>query len=119
MIDRLPRLLLHAEGLAVAAAAVTLYFHEGYAWWLLLVLALAPDLAMIAYAGGPRVGAAGYDLVHTYVAPLLLATVGVLADADTAIQLALIWLTHIGVDRAVGYGLKYPSDFKDTHLQRV
>ena len=39
--------------------------------------------------------------------------------ADTALKLALIWLTHIGVDRAVGYGLKYPSGFKDTHLQRV
>ena len=42
-----------------------------------------------------------------------------LAETDVAIQLALIWLTHIGVDRAVGYGLKYPTDFKDTHLQRV
>ncbi|MEO5576822.1 MAG: DUF4260 family protein [Gaiellaceae bacterium] len=119
MTDRLPRFLLHAEGLAVAAAAVTLYFHEGYAWWLLLVLALAPDLAMVGYAAGPRSGAVAYDLVHTYVLPVLLATAGFLADSDTAVQLALIWLTHIGVDRAVGYGLKYPSGFKDTHLQRV
>jgi hypothetical protein len=61
---------------------------------LLVVLALAPDLAMVAYAAGPRVGATAYDLVHTY-------------------------LTHIGVDRAIGYGLKHPSGFKDPHLQRV
>ena len=53
MTDRLPRLLLRAEGLAVAAAAVTLYFHEGYEWWLLLVLVLAPDLAMLGYLAGP------------------------------------------------------------------
>ena len=119
MSDRLPRLLLHAEGLAIAAVAVTLYFHEGYEWWLLLLLALAPDLAMIGYAAGPRVGAASYDLVHTYVLPVLLAAAGVIWDSDTLVKLALIWLTHIGVDRAVGYGLKYPSGFKDTHLQRV
>jgi hypothetical protein len=76
--DRLPRLLLHTEGLAVAAASVTLYFHEGYEWWLLLVLALAPDLAMLGYLAGPRAGAVAYDLVHTYVAPVLLAAGGVI-----------------------------------------
>jgi hypothetical protein len=119
MSDRLPGILLRAEGIAVAAAAVTLYFHEGYEWWLLVVLVLAPDLSMLGYLAGPRVGAVTYDLVHTYVAPVLLATAGVIWDSYTALKLALIWLTHIGVDRAVGYGLKYPSDFKDTHLQRV
>jgi uncharacterized protein DUF4260 len=117
--DRLPRFLLHAEGLAVAVAAVTLYFHEGYEWWLLLVLVLAPDLAMIGYAAGPRVGAAAYDLVHAYVLPVLLAATGVIWDSEAALKLALIWMAHIGIDRAVGYGLKYPSGFKDTHLQRV
>jgi len=117
--DRLPAILLRAEGIAVAAAAVTLYFHEGYEWWLLVVLVLAPDLSMLGYLAGSRVGAVSYDLVHTYVAPVLLAAAGVTWDSDTALKLALIWLTHIGVDRAVGYGLKYPSDFQDTHLQRV
>jgi|SRR5215204_1230279 len=119
MADKLPRLLLYAEGAAVAVAAVTLYFHEGFDWWLLLVLALAPDLAMLGYLAGARVGAVAYDLVHTYVLPVLLATAGVIWEEDTTLALALIWLTHIGVDRAVGYGLKYPSAFKDTHLQRV
>jgi Domain of unknown function (DUF4260) len=119
MTDRLPRILLHTEGVAVAAVAVTLYFHEGYEWWLLLVLALAPDLAMLGYAAGPRVGATAYDLVHTYVGPVLLGAAGVIWSSDAALALALIWLTHIGVDRAVGYGLKYPSGFKETHLQRV
>ena len=119
MAERLPRLLLHAEGAAVAAVAVTLYFHEGYDWWLLVGLALAPDLAMLGYLAGPRAGAVAYDLVHTYVLPVLLAAAGVIWDSDAALAVALIWLTHIGVDRAVGYGLKYPSGFKDTHLQRV
>jgi hypothetical protein len=119
MTDRLPRRLLHAEGLAVAAAAIVLYFHLGYPWWLLVVLALAPDLSMLGYAAGPAVGAAAYDIAHTYVLPLACSAVGVLADADLAIQIGLIWAAHIGVDRAIGYGLKYPSGFRDTHLQRV
>jgi uncharacterized protein DUF4260 len=74
---------------------------------------------MVAYAAGPRVGAAAYDLVHTYALPVVLGVVGVVANADAAVAVALIWVTHIGVDRAIGYGLKYPSGFKDTHLQRV
>jgi hypothetical protein len=119
MAERLPRLLLHAEGAAVAGAAVVLYFWADFPWWLLVVLALAPDLAMLGYLAGPRIGATAYDLAHTYVLPVALAAIGVLADADTAVQIGLIWLTHIGVDRALGYGLKYPSGFKDTHLQRV
>ena len=115
----LPRLLLRLEGLAVFVAALVLYFDAGYGWLLLIVLALAPDLSMLGYLAGARIGSVSYDLVHTYVGPLALGVVGVLAGADTALQLALIWAAHIGADRLLGYGLKYPSAFKDTHLQRV
>jgi hypothetical protein len=114
-----PRVLLRAEGLAVAVAAVALYFHAGYPWWLFVLLVLAPDLSMVGYLAGPNVGAMAYDAAHTYVLPVVLVTAGVIGDAEIALQLGLIWFTHIGVDRAVGYGLKYPTGFKDTHLQRV
>lgn len=86
---------------------------------LLLVLALAPDLSILGYVAGARVGAASYDAAHTSVLPIALGVSGFLADADLAMQLALIWLTHIGVDRLLGYGLKYPTGFRDTHLQRL
>ncbi len=119
MVERLPRLLLGAEGVAIAASAIALYFYSDYPWWLLLALALVPDLSMVGYLAGPRVGAASYDAVHTYVAPVVLGAIGVIADADIANQIALIWLTHIGIDRALGYGLKYPTGFKDTHLHRI
>ena len=119
MADRLPRWLLHLEGAVVAVAAVALYFHLDYPWWLLVVLALAPDLSMVGYAAGPVVGAVAYDIAHTYAIPVALAVVGVLADTDLAVQIALVWATHIGVDRAIGYGLKYPTGFQETHLQRV
>jgi hypothetical protein len=119
VINHAPRILLRAEGLAVAVAAIVLYFHAGYPWWLLLVLALAPDLSMVGYLAGPTFGTTAYDAAHTYVSPIVLVTAGVLTDSSIPTELGLIWFTHIGVDRALGYGLKYPTGFKDTHLQRV
>jgi hypothetical protein len=80
---------------------------------------LAPDLSMIGYAGGPKLGSLTYDVAHTYTLPVALGTIGVLGGYDAAIQVSLIWLAHIGMDRMLGYGLKYPTGFKDSHLQRV
>jgi hypothetical protein len=119
LVALLPRVLLRTEGGAVAAAAIAVYFHEGYPWWLFVALVLAPDLSMVAYVGGISIGAATYNAAHTYALPVVLAAIGVIAGAEVAVQVGLIWLAHIGIDRAIGYGLKYPTGFKDTHLQRV
>ena len=119
MTDRLPRVLLHAEGIAVAGGAIALYFHADYPWWLLVALVLAPDLSMLGYLAGSTIGAIAYDLAHTYAIPVVLAAVGLIVGTETAVEVGLIWLAHIGVDRAFGYGLKYSTGFKDTHFQRV
>ena len=119
MTDRLPRALLHLEGIVVASAAIALYFDLGYPWWLLLALARAPAVSRLAYHAGPSLGRAGDDAAHTYAVPVALAAIGFLVDSETAVQVGLIWTAHIGVDRALGYGLKYRTGFKDTHLQRV
>ena len=119
MVDQAPRVLLRAEGLAVGAAAIALYFHADYPWWLLVALVLAPDVSMVGYLAGPKAGAMAYDLAHTYVLPIVLAAAGIFTGDRILTELGLIWLAHIGVDRAIGYGLKYPTGFKDTHLQRV
>jgi hypothetical protein len=119
LAGHLPRILLRTEGGAVAAAAIAVYFHEGYPWWLFVALILAPDLSMVGYATGLGVGAATYNIAHTYALPVVLAALGVIAGAEVAVQVGLIWLAHIGIDRALAYGLKYPTGFKDTHLQRV
>ena len=115
----LPRVLLHLEGLAVLVGALVLYFDVDYGWLAIVVLFLAPDLSMLGYLAGPGVGSVTYDAVHTYVGPIALGVVGILGGYDIAAQLALIWFAHIGLDRLLGYGLKYPTGFKDTHLQRV
>jgi hypothetical protein len=118
-VERLPHLLLRLEGLALGAAAIVLYFHEDFGWVLFLVLVLAPDLSFAGYVFGPKVGALAYDAVHTEIFPLALGTLGVVAGSASATKVALIWLAHIGVDRLLGYGLKYPTAFEDTHLSRV
>ena len=113
------RLVLRLEGLALAIAAVVLYADGDHSWWPFALLILAPDLSFLGYAAGPRLGAAAYNLLHNLVLPIALGTSGAVSDSETAVAVALIWLTHIGVDRLLGYGLKYPTAFKDTHLQRV
>jgi hypothetical protein len=116
----LPALVLRLESLAVAGAALALYVDGEYAIWALLAFLLAPDLSFAAYLAGPRVGAVGYNLAHTFVFPVALAA-GCLVSgaAGLPVQIALIWSAHIAVDRALGYGLKYPTAFKDTHLNRI
>jgi hypothetical protein len=84
--------------------------------WLLAVLALAPDVSMVGYLAGPRIGSYAYNLLHTYVLPLALGGAGLWLGAPLATQVAAIWTGHIGADRLFGYGLKHASGFKSTHL---
>ncbi len=111
--------LLRAEGLAVFAAATLLYFTSGGVWWVYTLLLFAPDLSFFGYAGGNKVGAVIYNVAHTYIMPILLGMVGVALKIELLQQLALIYLAHIGLDRSLGYGLKYASGFKHTHLGRL
>lgn len=114
-----PGAMLRVEGAALFLASVALYGVNGGGWLLFIVLLLAPDLSMLGYLAGVRAGAAVYNVFHAYPLPALLALYGVFSGGGIVLSLALIWLAHIGVDRMVGYGLKYPTDFKDTHLNRV
>ena len=119
MLSRLPALLLRVEGLVLFGCAIALYVREDYSLLLLAVLFLAPDLSFVGLAAGQRFGAVAYDTAHTYVGPILLASLSLIAEWSAGVQLGLIWLAHIGIDRALGYGLRYPDAFRDTHLQRV
>jgi hypothetical protein len=114
-----PKYLLRAEGFAVLALAVVLYWRGGFSWILFAVLFLVPDVSMLGYLINPRIGAVCYNAVHTYVGPFLLALIGLLAGVPICLAIALIWAAHIGFDRLLGYGLKYPTAFTDTHLGRI
>jgi hypothetical protein len=113
-VDRAPRLLLRAEAALVLAGALIVFHRLGASWWVFAALSLAPDLSFIGYVAGPKMGAKVYNAVHTYLAPGALALVGVLLPS--VLPLAAIWVAHIAADRVMGYGLKYPTGFGDTHL---
>lgn len=114
-----PRRLLRLEGLAAFAAAVTAYRLLGGGWGGFAALFLVPDLSMLGYLAGARLGSICYNAAHSYLGATLLATAAYASHSGLLGQLALIWCAHVGFDRALGYGLKYASAFTDTHLGRI
>jgi len=113
-----PRVLLRLEGAAWFALATFLFWKTGTSWWLYAVLILVPDLSLLGYLGGRRAGAIVYNAVHTFVGPAALAAAGFLLPSFDLIAVALIWIAHIGFDRALGLGLKYADGSGFTHLGR-
>jgi hypothetical protein len=111
-----PRTFLRVEGVAVLAIALGSYFSLDGSPWVLIALALAPDLSMLGYLAGPKVGSLSYNVIHTYALPLAVGSMAVWFSSRLALLLALIWIGHIGADRLFGYGLKFDSGFADTHL---
>ncbi len=114
-----PRLLLHLEGAAVLLAAILFYQQAHAGWWWFGLLLLVPDISMLGYLAGKKLGAAFYNLAHTYTVPVLAYFLLRFSGHDSCQWLIPIWLAHIGLDRLLGYGLKYETAFKDTHLQKV
>ena len=111
-----PRPLLRLEGAAVFTASLFAYQWSHGGWFQFTLLFLLPDLAMLGYLAGVRVGAITYNAVHTYVGPMALAAYSFESNRLAIYSLSLIWIAHIGLDRMLGFGLKYPTRFKDTHL---
>ncbi len=114
-----PRVLLQIEGAAVFLLSLFLYHFIEAGWVWFLVLFLWPDIFMLGYLVNVRLGASLYNLVHTEILPVVLGGFALSLHRTELLAFALIWLAHIGMDRMLGYGLKYPTFFKDTHLQRV
>ena len=117
--DALPvsvRYILRIEGLAVAAVSAVLYARTGASWWLFAALWLVPDLSMLGYLASPCRGARVYNAFHTYTVPIVLGLLAVATHANVLVPCALIWVNHIGVDRLLGYGLKFSQGFGWTHL---
>ena len=113
------RVLLRLEGVVLFAGMTLLYGLWEGSWWVYAILFLAPDLSFAAYLGGPKVGAIVYNAAHSYLGPVALMTIGLAMAAPLTLSLAMIWLAHIGIDRALGYGLKYQAGFAFTHLGRI
>jgi hypothetical protein len=113
------RTLLRLEGLSLFAGMTLLYGVWGGSWWVYAILFLVPDLSFAAYLAGPRFGAMIYNAAHSYLAPMALNVIGFGTNEPLILSIAMIWLAHIGIDRALGYGLKYSAGFGFTHLGRI
>ncbi len=111
--------VLRLEGLALLSGATALYWQSGGDWKQFAILFLAPDLSFAFYLFGPRAGAFAYNAAHSTLGPLALAAAGIASAQPLATGIALIWLAHVGFDRALGYGLKYARGFGFTHLGRI
>ena len=123
--------MLNLEGAAVLAAILWVYFFRIEGSWILFAgLLMAPDVALLGYVTrNNRVGAACYNASHTYLLPIAIVVSGVATelghqrieylDSDVTVQIGLVLMAHIAMDRALGYGLKYATGPKPTHLQRA
>ena len=111
--------ILRLEALSVMGVGVWLSLLTIPSPWLLVPLLLAPDLSMIGYLGGARLGAITYNLAHNLLLPIVTLAVGWMFVIEALALTGAILLAHVGMDRSLGYGLKLPTGFRDTHLGRI
>lgn len=111
-----PRKFLQLDGLVLLVAALILFNSTHQHWWWVPVLLFLPDIFMVGYIRSTRTGALLYNLGHSYFLPALLAYCAWQNDRPFLLAFGLVWLAHIGMDRFLGYGLKYDDNFKHTHL---
>ena len=110
---------MRAEAIAAFAAGVALYLWLGAPWFLLIPLLLLPDVSMIGYLHSPKTGALTYNLVHNWATGLIVLGIGLFTGSFPIAVIGSILIAHVGMDRALGYGLKLQSAFQDTHLGRI
>jgi hypothetical protein len=110
---------LRAEQLAICGAGIGLWLVNGGPPWLLVPAWLLVDLSMVGYLAGARLGSIAYNAAHNLVVPIVLLGLGWWIGIGWMVLACAVLLTHIGLDRALGYGLKLPTDFRDTHLGRI
>ena len=115
-VTGMPKMWLRAEGLAVLAAGTGLYLHLGGVPLLLVPLLLAVDASMVGYLAGPRPGALVYNLVHNWAIGVAVLALAWWLGSPAITLVGAILVAHTGMDRALGYGLKYPTAFADTHF---
>lgn len=113
------RNLVKLENVFVLILVLSLYATFDFSFWLFLVFLLVSDLTAIGYVFNKRIGSMVYNVGHTYALPSLVTLLYLLLNEPVLFQIAIIWLVHISMDRALGFGLKYASDFKITTIQKL
>ncbi len=115
---KLPILFLRLEGAALLVCCLAAYLWLGYPLLWFVVLFFSFDMSIIGYAINTRVGAITYNAVHSFIGPSLLALFGLVTANTICIGYALIWFSHLGFDRMIGFGFMKPTQFGDSNLGR-
>lgn len=113
------KIILRLEGLCVLLGALLAYTKFGAGWSMFAWLFFVPDLSLLAYLAGPGIGAVLYNVTHSYAGPVMLLGAHLIMGSPPLLAVGLVWFAHIGFDRALGYGLKYPQGFRFTHLGTI
>jgi hypothetical protein len=113
------RWILRLEGLCVLVGSCLLYSQFNFSWKLFAILFLVPDVSFLGYLAGSKLGAVSYNFAHSYIVPILAGVILIVLNNQGLFLYPLIWIAHIGFDRAMGYGLKYETSFGDTHLGKI
>lgn len=113
------RKIISIEYILAFFITVSFYGHLNFPWLYFIVYLLLPDITMVGYLLNTKIGALFYNMGHSFVLPAMLMVIGLLTTTPILLMVALIWLAHIFLDRALGYGLKYEDAFKKTHLQQI
>ena len=115
----MPLWFQRVENAVIALAVVVAVVRLDIAWWWLAALFLVFDLSMLGYARSAALGALTYNIGHSYTVPVLVGIASVVTDSRGALIISLAWIFHIGVDRLLGYGLKFSDRFTHTHLGEI
>lgn len=112
---------VEAGAVALIALVAAIVLYPGW-WWVTLAAFLAFDFSMLGYLRSTAAGATTYNAVHNYALPALVGLAALAMEPVSPVTstaagvLACAWAFHVGVDRALGYGLKLPDSFTNTHL---
>lgn len=113
------KIILLLENLLIFFGALYFYHQIDGNWLHFLLLLFVPDISMIGYLKNPVQGSLLYNLVHNYILAIFLMLLGIATNNTFFYNLGIILSAHVALDRTLGYGLKYPTKFKDTHIQKV
>jgi hypothetical protein len=74
---------------------------------------------MLGYLVNTQWGAISYNLVHHKLTAVIIVIIGYFLHNDITLFIGLLLYAHSSFDRLFGYGLKYPDNFKHTHLGQI
>lgn len=110
---------LKIEELLMFVLGCFLFSTLDISWGWFVGLFLLPDIGMLGYAINTKVGAFTYNIFHHKAIAIVLYLLGLWVVSPYLNFAGILLFSHASFDRMLGYGLKYDTGFKDTHLGKI